>query len=91
MIFSTGASIITMIINNKLLIDYGLWIGVFCVFGTILGMQIVNNVMKESGRQSPLVFLLMLILGISTAAVPYFGLMQLKGKSDLWVFGHICG
>lgn len=90
MIWSTGASIITMIIQGKLLISYGLWTAFFCVFGSVIGMYLLNNFMRQSGRQSPLVFLLMFILGVSTIAVPYFGLKQLKGKEDIWAMGHIC-
>ena len=37
-IFSTGASTITYIFANMLDITYGLWIGSFCILGTMIGM-----------------------------------------------------
>jgi len=73
-IFSTGASTITYIINDMLDVSYGLWVGSFCVMGTLIGMYLLNKMMKKLGRQSPLVMLLTFILGISAVAVPYFGL-----------------
>lgn len=73
-IFSTGASTMTYIAAGKLEVSYGLWVGSFCVFGTIIGMSILNTCMHRLGRQSPLVFLLSFILGISALSVPYFGL-----------------
>lgn len=73
-IFSTGASTMTYVAAGKLDVSYGLWVGSFCIFGTIIGMSILNTCMRRIGRQSPLVFLLTFILGISALAVPYFGM-----------------
>ena len=73
MIFSTGASIVTMLLNDRLNLSYGFYIGFFCVFGSVIGMHSLNYVMRKLGRQSPLVMLLTFILGVSAIAVPYFG------------------
>lgn len=77
-IFSTGASTMTYIIAEMLDVTYGLWIGSFCILGTLLGMSLLESVMKKLGRQSPLVILLSFILGISAVAVPAFGVPQLE-------------
>ena len=73
-IFSTGGSTVAYIAAGKVDMSYGLWVSAFCIFGTILGMWLLNNVMKRMGRQSPLVFLLSFILFISAVATPYFGM-----------------
>ena len=73
-IFSTGASTMTYILNDMLELSYGAWVGGFNILGTLLGMALLNSVMKKLGRQSPLVILLSFILGISAIAVPIFGL-----------------
>lgn len=73
-IFSTGASTMTYLINDMLDISYGVWVGSFCILGTIVGMVLLNTIMKKLGRQSPLVILLSFILGISALSVPIFGL-----------------
>jgi uncharacterized membrane protein YfcA len=73
-IFSTGASSMTYIIEGQLDVSYGVWVGGFNVIGTLLGMFLLNTIMKRLGRKSPLVILLSFILGISAVAVPIFGL-----------------
>ena len=72
-IFSTGASTMTYIISGLLNLSYGLWVGGFCILGTLLGMYLLNKIMKKLNRQSPLVFLLTFIFVISVIAVPVFG------------------
>ena len=64
-IFSTGASTLTYILNDMLDIPYGLWVGSFQIMGTICGMLILDKVMKKLNRQSPLVMLLTVIFLIS--------------------------
>jgi uncharacterized membrane protein YfcA len=87
-IFSTGASTMTYLLNDMLELSYGIWVGGFCIVGTILGMILLKNIMNKLGRQSPLVILLSFILGISALAVPYFGLQQIP--DDPWVFKSLC-
>jgi uncharacterized membrane protein YfcA len=89
-IFATGASTFTYIINDMLNVSYGLFASVFCIIGTIAGMSLVDKVMRKLGRQSPLVMLLAFILLISAIAVPYFGVKELKVVENLWLFGSIC-
>ena len=63
--FATGASTMTYILNGMLDVSYGLWVGGFCFLGTFFGMKLLNIVMKKVNRQSPLVFLLTFIFIIS--------------------------
>jgi len=87
-IFSTGASTTAYMISGLLDPTYGGWIGGWCVIGTILGMILLNTIVKKLGRQSPLVMLLCLIMCASAIAVPYYGLQDLP--DDMWEFGSIC-
>ena len=89
-IFSTGASTISYLLNGMLDYSYGLWVGSFCVIGTIGGMILLDKVMKKFDRQSPLVMLLAFIMGISCIAVPYFGLARLDTSKDIWAMGSLC-
>ena len=50
LIFSTGASSMTFIFNDMLHISYGLWVGSFCVLGSVAGMLLLEKVMKKLGR-----------------------------------------
>lgn len=49
-IYSTGASTVSYIVADMLDITYGAWVGGFNVVGTILGMILLNSVMKKLGR-----------------------------------------
>lgn len=49
-IFSTGASTLTYILNDMLIYTYGTWVGCFNIIGTIIGMALLNSVMKKLGR-----------------------------------------
>lgn len=89
-IFATGASTMTYILNGMLDIGYGVWVGSFCVCGTYLGMKALDKIMKKFDRQSPLVMLLAFIFVISVIAVPFFGVQQLKGVDNLWELSNIC-
>jgi len=72
-IFSTGASTTTYVLNDMLNVPYGMFAAFWCIFGTVCGMIALDKFMKKIGRSSPLVFLLAFVLGISAVAVPYFG------------------
>ena len=50
LIFSTAASTISYIIADMLDISYGLWVGGFCIVGTIGGMYLLNKLMTKLNR-----------------------------------------
>lgn len=52
-IFSTGASTLTYVLNDLLDITYGVWSGLFCIAGTFFGMFLLERLMKKIQRQSP--------------------------------------
>jgi uncharacterized membrane protein YfcA len=72
-IFATGATCTTYILSGMLNIGYGLWVGGFNILGTILGMYLLDVLMKKLNRSSPLVCLLSFVFVISAIAVPVFG------------------
>ena len=53
------------------------------MLGTILGMRLLDMFMKKYNRQSPIVFLLTGMLGISALLIPVFGVLDLAKKGDL--------
>ena len=52
-IFSTGASTLTYILNDMMDLSYGIWAGCFCIMGSILGMLLLDMIIKILERQSP--------------------------------------
>lgn len=91
-IFATGASTVTYIINGMLKLDYALWVGGFNVIGTICGMIALNKIMKKLDRQSPLVLLLVVIFLISAVSVPIFGFKDIFNgkKGDIMKLTNPC-
>lgn len=49
-IFSTGASTLTYMLADMLPVSYGLWVGSFCILGTIVGMYFLKTLMSKLGR-----------------------------------------
>ena len=88
--FSTAGSSITYAVFGTLNISYGLWIGGWCAVASIIGLYILNKVVKKFDRQSPIVFLLTFVLGLSALLVPVFAVVSLKGKKDILSFKNIC-
>lgn len=76
-IFSTAASTVSYGIGGLVKWDYAIWVGTFSVFGTVVGMNAVKTVMAKLGRQSPLVILLTIVMGISALAVVVFGIVPI--------------
>jgi uncharacterized membrane protein YfcA len=72
-IFSTGASTMTYIINDMLNIQYGFLVALSSLLGSCIGMILLDIVLRKMNRQSPLVFMLVFMFFSSLIAVPYFG------------------
>ena len=49
-IYATGATTIQYALNNMVVFDYGLWMSLWCVLGTIIGMKTLERVMKKINR-----------------------------------------
>ena len=80
--FTTFGSSITYTIQGTMNIEYAVWTGAWCVLGSFMGMKLLDVLMKKYNRQSPIVFLLTGILGLSALLIPVFGAIDLieKGK-----------
>lgn len=92
--FSKIASVLVYFLNGQLDIPYGLWIGFWSTVGMVCGLLLTQWYMKRSGRQSIIVWFLVVIFVISVVAIPIFGGMSLKVEHDegvdLWAFSDIC-
>ena len=92
--FSKIASVLVYFLDDLLNLPYGLWIGVWSCVGMVAGLLIAQFYMKKTGRQSIIVWTLVLILFCSVFAIPIFGGISLKKEVDegldLWAFNDIC-
>ena len=80
--FSTLSSSVVYILLGTLNIYYGIWVSLWCVLGTLIGLNILEKIMAKYKRQSPIVFILAFLLGIAAIAVPTFGGMDIKEQYD---------
>ena len=90
-IFSTISSTVEYYMNGMFRPSYSVWTGLFCVIGSIIGMKTMDLIMKKLGRQSPLVFLMVFMLGISALGVLYFGVLGLNySDNKTYMWGTVC-
>lgn len=78
--YSTFAASFIFILSGALNIYYGLWIGLWSIIGTLIGLKVANWYMERSGRQSIIVWCLVIIFVLSTIAIPLFGGMSLYAE-----------
>jgi len=74
-LFSTAGSSITYLVFGTLNLPFGLWIGGWCAVASLIGLYLLNKVLKKFDRQSPIVFLLAFVLGLSALLVPVFAVV----------------
>lgn len=77
-LFSTAGSSTIYIIYKMLNLQFGFWIGFWCSLGSLLGLYLLNKVINKLSRQSPVVFALAFVLGLSALLVPLFGLFDVR-------------
>lgn len=92
--YSTVSSSLMYIIVGTLDIGYGFWISFYSVIGTIIGMKILDTIMKKFQRQSPIVIILVFLLMSASIMVPLFGSFEIKNNrdngEDIWEFKSFC-
>lgn len=75
-------------------IEYALWVGLWASVGGVLGSLALIVYVKYGGRQSTIVFILVLEFVISVLLIPYFGTMQVIAEyedgKDVWAFSSLC-
>ena len=67
--FSTGASTLMFNTYGALNLTFGFWLGFWCSFGILIGVSLVNHLIKIYKRQSLLVFFLVFMLALSAVLV----------------------
>ena len=61
------------ILNNQLDIIYSLWVGLWATIGGVLGSAALIIYIKMKGRQSTIIFVLVLEFVVAAVLIPYFG------------------
>lgn len=88
--YSSAASTIIYLAYGTLNIPFSIWLSFWCSMGIIIGISMINIIIKQYKRQSVLVFLLVGILAFSGLLVPVdlaFRVLQLPNglfQDELW-------
>ena len=93
-LFSTVNTCLLNYLNGFLNPSYAIWIGLWSVLGSLLGMRLTDRVVQMTGKPSIIVWILVFVFVISTCATPIFGgfdlyLLYEKGE-DIFAFSSIC-
>lgn len=93
--FSTGASTLMFYTYGALNLTFGFWLGFWCSFGILIGVSLVNHLIKIYKRQSLLVFFLVFMLALSAVLVFVQNIIQYlvdeeSEKEELWKISSIC-
>ena len=92
--FSKIASCLVYFLNEELDIPYGLWIGAWSTVGMVIGILLTTLYMKKTGRQSIIVWCLVVIFFVSVVAIPIFGGLSLADQAeegvDIYAFQSVC-
>lgn len=93
-LFSTINTCLVNYLNGFLHLNYGAWIGVWSVAGAFIGMSVTDRVVRLTGKPSILVWILVAVFVLSTAATPIFGGLDLyhmhhRGE-NIFAFSNYC-
>ena len=91
---STSGSSTIFVIYKMLDVGYGVWVGMWCCMGGVLGLYLMKKLMLRFDRQSPIVFVLFFLMIISACVIPFFAYRDTmeainKGKQYM-EFTSIC-
>ena len=78
--FATGSSSVLFMFSGFIIYDFSFWLSAWSIFGTALGITIIGNAVKKSGRVSILVILLGFVITASWIAEGIFGTIDTIGK-----------
>jgi uncharacterized membrane protein YfcA len=93
-LFSTVNTCLVNYLNGFLNLNYGVWISLWSLFGSLLGMVLTDKVVKMTGKPSILIWILVFVFVLSTIATPIFGgidLYQLHQRGyKIMAFSSYC-
>ena len=79
-LFSKLAACAVYLMAGVINVYYSLWIGLWCIIGSTLGIFLLEKVMSKIKRQSPIVIALAFILGLEAIIVPVFGVNDIRSS-----------
>ena len=82
-LFSTVNSCVINSVNNILDYQYGGWLGLWSVAGSLVGMIVTEKLVKQTGRPSIFVWVLFTVFLLSVLVTPVFGWRQILQEIEM--------
>ncbi len=90
-LYNTLSTMIQFIIIGRLPVAWSLFLAIFVIACSVIGILVVNRYVKKTGRQSLIVFILGAFILASGVVTPIFSFLTMTGRAyDIWAFGSIC-
>lgn len=90
-LFSAFNSVIVNYLYGSIDIPYGLWISLWSMIGTVIGLYLADLYVKKSGKQSIFVWILVVVFIISAIVAPIFGGLSIAASQNpLFQFTSPC-
>lgn len=91
-LFTSGASTVSLIVLGLMPRDYGLCFFFFGVVATGIGAAVVRKALRKHKKQSIIVLSVGLIISTSVVTMGVQSLLQLAADTEsIWRFGSVCG
>ena len=75
-------------------VDYGIACTIMSSVGSYIGTILIQKIIKKTNRNSYLILILAIVLGVSTIMIPAHTfiklLNQIQNKENIWVFNNPC-
>jgi uncharacterized membrane protein YfcA len=92
--FGRAASTAVFLVFNQINISYGLWMSFCAAIGTVVSTYAARWYYRNSGRQSFIVWLIVLNFAASIVMLTYFGVQDLKAAAargvSITAFNALC-
>lgn len=69
-LFISVSTVTQYALSGVVVWNYALWTGMISALSTIVGIYVVNAIMKKTGRQSVLVFILGVLIVVALIVLP---------------------
>jgi uncharacterized membrane protein YfcA len=92
-LFTSSSTSIQFIIAGMMNFDYGLICTVCSTVGSFIGTLAIQRLVHKTGRTSYLIFVLSIVLAVSTIFIPAHTIIEISrnhSKNKFWDFGSPC-
>ena len=92
--FSNFSNCLLYIFSGVLDGPFALWLGLFSVLGAVVGVKLINEYIRRTGKSYYIAFVLAGVVLFSAVVIPVFGVLEtlrdLDIGADIFTFDSVC-